>query len=242
MSPARAGVLGAALSVLLGVASAHGATPGEPAPGLERSYAARVVTPTVARTAPDASAPVRMRLATETAWAHNPTQLLVLDDRRDSAGARWLRVRLPSRPNAAAGWVDADHVRLRSNPWRVTVSTRSRTVSVRRAGKLVRHFRAVIGKPGTPTPRGMFAVYERARQPDPSGFIGPWALHLTAHSDVLENYGGGPGRIAIHGRSGASLRDPLGSARSHGCVRVPNAIIRWMARTLPLGTPVLIRR
>ena len=111
-----------------------------------------------------------------------------------------------------------------------------------RAGKLARRFRAVVGKPATPTPRGMFAVYERARQPDPSGFIGPWALHLTAHSNVLKNYGGGPGRIAIHGRSGASLGDPLGSGRSHGCVRVPNADIRWMARKLPVGTPVLIRR
>ena len=117
-----------------------------------------------------------------------------------------------------------------------------RSVRVHRAGKLARRFRAVVGKPGTPTPHGMFAVYERARQPDPAGFIGPWALHLTAHSNVLRNYGGGPGRIAIHGRSGASLRDPLGSGRSHGCVRVPNSDIRWLARKLPVGTPVRIRR
>ena len=242
MSPARAVVPGAALSLLLSVAPAHAATDGALAPTAERSYAARVVTATPARTAPDAAAPVRMRLAGQTAWGHGPTELLVLDDRRDSAGARWLRVRLPARPNTAAGWVDADHVRLRSNPWRVTVSTRTRTVRVHRAGKLARRFRAVVGKPGTPTPHGLFAVYERARQPDPSAFIGPWALHLTAHSNVLKNYGGGPGRIAIHGRSGASLRDPLGSARSHGCVRVRNADVRRLARTVPVGTPVRIRR
>jgi lipoprotein-anchoring transpeptidase ErfK/SrfK len=240
VSPARAGVLGAALGVLLSGAPAS--APAELAPSFERSYAARVVTPTPARSAPDPAAPVRMRLTGETAWAHGPTQLLVLGDRRDSAGARWLRVRLPSRPNAASGWVDADHVRLQSNPWRVTISIRSRSVRVHRAGRLARRFRAVVGKPGTPTPRGTFAIYERARQPDPSGFIGPWALHLTAHSNVLRNYGGGRGRIAIHGRSGASLRDPLGSGRSHGCVRVANVDVRWLARKLPVGTPVRIRR
>jgi hypothetical protein len=37
----------------------------------------------------------------------------------------------------------------------------------------------------------------------------------TAYSDVLEDYGGGRGRVPIHGRSGAVLADPLGSARSH---------------------------
>ncbi len=242
MSPARAGVLGAALGVLLSAAPAHAAADAGLAPSFERSYSARVVTPTAARSAPDPSAPVRLRLSTQTPWARGPTQLLVLDERRDGAGARWLRVRLPSRPNVAAGWIVADHVRLRPNPWRVTISTRTRTVRVHRAGKLARRFRAVVGTPRTPTPRGLFAVYEQARQPDPSAFIGPWALHLTAHSNVLRNYGGGPGRIAIHGRSGASLRDRLGSARSHGCVRVTNADVRWLARTVPTGTPVRIRR
>lgn len=65
-------------------------------------------------------------------------------------------------------------------------------------------------------------------------------LHLTAHSNVLEDYGGGPGRVAIHGRGGQSLLDPLGSARSHGCIRIDNRWISWMARTLRPGTRVLV--
>lgn len=63
-------------------------------------------------------------------------------------------------------------------------------------------------------------------------------LHLTAHSGVLDDYGGGPGRIAIHGRGGSSLLDPLGSAASHGCVRVDDAAIRFLARVLAPGVPV----
>jgi lipoprotein-anchoring transpeptidase ErfK/SrfK len=181
-----------------------------------------------------------MRLPTQTSWSGGPMTLLVLDDRRDASGRRWLRVRLPIRPNDASGWISSDVVRLSRNPWRIRVSTRARTVVVLRDAKVVHVMRAVIGKPGTPTPHGLFAIHERARQADPGGFVGPWALHLTAHSDVLTNYGGGPGRVAIHGRAGASLLDPLGSARSHGCVRVLNGDIGWLARTVRVGTPVLI--
>jgi lipoprotein-anchoring transpeptidase ErfK/SrfK len=61
-------------------------------------------------------------------------------------------------------------------------------------------------------------------------------------SNVLENYGGGPGRVGIHGRAGASLLDPLGSARSHGCIRIDNHHVAWLAAHIPAGTPVRIRR
>jgi lipoprotein-anchoring transpeptidase ErfK/SrfK len=115
-------------------------------------------------------------------------------------------------------------------------------VTVFRDGERVRRFRAVVGAPGTPTPRGLAAIYERNRQPDPNAFLGPWALPLTSFSEVLESYGGGPGRVAIHGRGGASLLDPLGSARSHGCIRVNNEHVRWLARRVPVGTPVRVRR
>jgi lipoprotein-anchoring transpeptidase ErfK/SrfK len=65
---------------------------------------------------------------------------------------------------------------------------------------------------------------------------------LSAHSDVLQHFGGGDGTVGIHGRGAASLLDPLGSARSHGCIRLANSSIDWLVRTvgqdrLP-GTPV----
>jgi lipoprotein-anchoring transpeptidase ErfK/SrfK len=113
-------------------------------------------------------------------------------------------------------------------------------VTVYRDGQRQRSFQAVIGKDATPTPRGLYAIYEKLAQPDPKGFLGPWALHLTAFSDVLFNFGGGPGRVAIHGRDGTSLADPLGSSASHGCVRVDDVNIIWMAHVIPLGTPVLV--
>jgi lipoprotein-anchoring transpeptidase ErfK/SrfK len=57
----------------------------------------------------------------------------------------------------------------------------------------------------------------------------------------LMNYGGGPGRVALHGRAGALLDDPLGSASSHGCIRMDNKVIAWLAARLGPGTPVRVR-
>ena len=113
-------------------------------------------------------------------------------------------------------------------------------VAVFRDGRRIHRFRAVVGAPRTPTPRGLAAIYERNPQPDPRGFLGPWALSLTALSRVLESYGGGPGRVAIHGRGGASLRDPLGTARSHGCVRMRNRDVVELFDLAPAGTVVEI--
>jgi lipoprotein-anchoring transpeptidase ErfK/SrfK len=113
----------------------------------------------------------------------------------------------------------------------------ARRVTVSRDGRAVRRVAAVVGAPSTPAPKGRFALFETARQPDPRGFLAP---HLAAHSTAPDDDGGGPGRVAIHGRGGASLADPLGSARSHGCVRVANAEIALLARVPPSGTPVTV--
>jgi lipoprotein-anchoring transpeptidase ErfK/SrfK len=199
---------------------------------------ARIVVPVEARSAPGSGRRV-WHVGTATSWTAQPQVLLVLGsaevDQRE-----WLRVLLPIRPVGAAGWVPRDDVELGSTPYWVTVDRSARTVTVYRRGRRVRVARAVVGKHSTPTPAGLAAIYERDRQPDPDEFLGPWALSLTALSDVLYNFGGGPGRVAIHGRAGASLLDPLGSARSHGCIRIGNGPIIWMAHHLPVGTPVQI--
>ena len=92
-----------------------------------------------------------------------------------------------------------------------------------------------------PDPRGLFAIDEPIRQPAGSE-LGPWALFLTAHSRVLDDYGGGPGRIAIHGRAGPLLADPPRLEASHGCVRIPNAKVSWLSRVAEDGTPVEVVR
>jgi lipoprotein-anchoring transpeptidase ErfK/SrfK len=181
------------------------------------------------------------RIAAVAKWNGGPVGLLVLAERKEPDGDLWLRVRLPERPNGASAWIPADVTRLATTPWRIVISVNSRRVALKRDGITVRIYRAVVGAPRTPTPTGFFAVSERVSQPDPRAFYGPWVLLLTAYSETLNRFDGGPGQISIHGRDGTSLRDPLGSARSHGCVRIDDSGIELLARVAVEGTPVIIR-
>jgi lipoprotein-anchoring transpeptidase ErfK/SrfK len=102
----------------------------------------------------------------------------------------------------------------------------------------------VVGAPGTPTPHGLFSIVG-VWPWNPADFLGSYVLPITAHSHVLQEFGGGDGRVGIHGRGGESLLDPLGAARSHGCIRLANGAIEWIVRTvgarhLP-GIPVRVR-
>lgn len=204
------------------------------------STVARIAVPTVARARPGGGAvvaPVRG----ETSWSRQPELLLVLGSKTVS-GREWLRVLLPIRPVGASGWIRRDLVVLVHNYTWIELHKRSRSVVAYRHGRRVLRVRAVVGAAATPTPSGIAAVYERNRQPDPRAFYGPWILSLTALSNVIHRFDGGPGRIAIHGRSAAARTDPLGSARSHGCFRVDNGAIRRLVALAPPGTPVRIGR
>ena len=219
---AAAGPVSAPAADIAAPSRADGATP------------ARIVASTAARERPGGGRRVA-RVRTRTSGSRQAQTLLVLAARDDA-----LKVLLPIRPNGTAAWIPRRKALLGHTPYYVRVRLRSRHVIVYRDGRRVRRFRAVVGAPATPTPTGLAAIYERNPQGDPHGFLGPWALPLTALSPVLESYGGGPGRVAIHGREGASLRDPLGSARSHGCIRIASRAVSWMARHLPTGTPVRV--
>lgn len=170
--------------------------------------------------------------------------LLVLRANRAQGGQCWVQVRLPSRPNDASGWVQASQLTLRPTAWRIVISVAKRSLSVYRNGNLIRHFEVVVGVPRTPTPHGLFSIIGAWRSP-PSAFLGAWILPLTAHSDVLHEFDGGDGTIGIHGRGGASLLKPLGSASSHGFIRLDNSSIDWLVsrigRESLAGVPVLVQ-
>jgi hypothetical protein len=211
---------------------------GRPAAGV--AWRARLI----GRTPLWSSGPARNHKSRGSVVPSEAPWLLVLGAARDRLGRCWVRVRLPSRPNDATAWVNADRVVLRSTLWRIVVSRRARSISVYRGGHRVRRFRVVVGKPATPTPHGLFSIVGVWRW-HPADFLGSYILPLTAHSNVLQDFGGGDGRVGIHGRGGASLLDPLGAARSHGCIRLSNRAIDWIVRTvgaddLP-GIPVSVR-
>jgi lipoprotein-anchoring transpeptidase ErfK/SrfK len=202
-----------------------------------------VVAAHVARTRPARDAPVVVRVAARRPITAARTVLPVLGRADDDAGRPWLRVRLPgralgARSVAGTGWIAADRTRTGSTPWHVVVDVAARRVSAYRTGKRVRQWSATVGDRATPTPRGAYFVEENVRL-DGGRTAGPFALATSARSAVLQEFAGGPGQIALHGRDG--IGGPLGAAASHGCVRLSDGAVRWLAGRLPPGVPITIR-
>lgn len=154
-----------------------------------------------------------------------------------NGGSGWLLVRLPGRPNGVTGWIKQAGTKLEYTPWRLVISTARRRVYAYDAGKLVRSFPAVVAAPATPTPKGQFFVEENvALAPSAVGY--PYALALSARSDVYQEFDGGPGQIAVHGLD--NVGGTLGTAVSHGCIRLDTADITWLAKHVDPGVPVTI--
>jgi lipoprotein-anchoring transpeptidase ErfK/SrfK len=154
-------------------------------------------------------------------------------------GGRWLRVRLPTRPNGATGWVPASAGRQAETPWRIVVHRSTRRAVVSQGGRVRARLSVVVGKPSTPTPLGSYFVVEKLYL-GPHVTEGPWALATSAHSDVLHDFAGGDGQVGLHGTVGMGA--PLGTFASHGCVRFGPWAISWLAARVGPGTPVIITR
>lgn len=150
-------------------------------------------------------------------------------------GGGWVRVRLPVRPNGSTGWVSRDDVTFATVHHRLEMSTADNTLSLYEGDELVDTFDAASGTGDTPTPLGTFYLVELLR-PTNSGY-GPYAYGLSAFSEVLNSFGGGPGQIGLHGTDDPSS---VGRAVSHGCIRLSDEDITRLAELLPLGTPIVI--
>jgi lipoprotein-anchoring transpeptidase ErfK/SrfK len=151
---------------------------------------------------------------------------------------QWLLVRLPGRPNGRSGWIDQSATTSRSvTPWHIVVDTTARKVAVYRSGHKMRVFKVVVGKPATPTPTGEFFVEERVTL-GRSEVGAPYALALSARSNVLQEFEGGPGQIAIHGLE--NVGGVPGTAVSHGCLRLDTAAVTWIVAHIGPGVPVTI--
>ncbi|HWT92362.1 MAG TPA: L,D-transpeptidase, partial [Solirubrobacteraceae bacterium] len=175
----------------------------------------------------------RLRAATEDGL---PEVYLALRSQVDEAGRVWVQIRLPMRPNGRTGWVTREALAdLETVRTRLTVSRRTLRATLYDRGRVVWRSRVGVGAPGTPTPAGSFYVRERLRNLGGGTVYGPWAFGTSAYS-VLSDWPGG-GVVGIHGTDQPRL---IPGRPSHGCVRVPNAAIRRLARLMPVGTPVRI--
>ena len=153
-------------------------------------------------------------------------------------GDRWLRVRIPMRPNGRTGWVRETALgpRHRSRT-RLVVNRRRLRATLYRSGRRIWRSPVGVGKPATPTPAGSFWIREKFEVTWARGVYGPRAFGTGAYSRLSEWPGGGV--IGIHGTGQPWL---IPGRPSHGCIRVPNGAIRRLYRLMPIGTPVRILR
>ena len=148
----------------------------------------------------------------------------------------WVEVTAEALPNGRFGWVKFGRdVAVHPVQWELRASLSRRQLDVLRGGRLVRTIPVGIGAPDSPTPTGHFAVAEKLTGPFGPAF-GCCILALTARQPRLPagwntqvTY-----YVAIHAGTGQ------GAAVSAGCLHATEAEVRWLMRTVPLGTPVLI--
>jgi hypothetical protein len=191
----------------------------------------------VARAAPSMNGHPVVTIASHTPLTGVRTVLPVLGHPTSSHGRTWVDVRLPGRPNGRTGWITTDGTMPSWTPWRLSVDLNARTVTVYDRGRVAQRFPAIVGAPSTPTPQGQFFIEEGlSLSADAPG--APFALATSARSTVLQEFDGGPGQIALHGMD--NLAGALGTASSHGCIRLDTPDITWLAAHIGAGVPLSI--
>lgn len=111
-------------------------------------------------------------------------------------------------------------------------------------GALVKTYDVAVGTPGYPTPRGNFKIVQKRYRPTWSNPGSDWAKGMPA------SIGPGPGNplgtralnlnapgIRIHG---TSKNYSIGTAASHGCMRMHMWDVEELYELVEVGTPVFI--
>ena len=150
----------------------------------------------------------------------------------------WYNIYLPIRPNGTTGWVHVDQVEIRTVSLHVMVDQSEKLLTVFDGDEVLLTTSVAVGTNENPSPNGYFYITDKLLTGDPSGAYGPVAFGISGFSDTLSSFAGGPGQIGIHGTNNP---DSIGTAASHGCIRVNNDVILDLSDLLPLGTPVTIQ-
>jgi hypothetical protein len=246
-SPASSG---AALLSLALVILGSGCSGGGGGGGLPAETAAKTLPPVEARAAafPQAGMMLRETIAVRAAPSRSAREIELLhqfrsDNRptivfavgfvRDRSGGSWYRIHVPARTNTLKGWIDTATVKLQTVRTRIVIDRSARTLKLYDHARLRFQTKVAVGRPGTETPTGNFYVRAGFRATEP--MLGAYALETSAYSNLSEWPGGGI--IGIHGTPQPEL---LGTAVSHGCVRVSNAAALTLERLVPMGAAISI--
>jgi lipoprotein-anchoring transpeptidase ErfK/SrfK len=132
-----------------------------------------------------------------------------------------------------------------ANPVALTVSRNETKVRLFKRGKLEKTYTVAVGSPEYPTPTGQFVV--QTMQVNPSWNVpnSAWAGSLAGqtipggspNNPLVARWIGFNGSVGFHGTASAGS---LGSAASHGCIRMAPSDVIDLYKRVKLGTPVYV--
>jgi lipoprotein-anchoring transpeptidase ErfK/SrfK len=152
---------------------------------------------------------------------------------------RWAAVTSYLLPNGRRAWVrlDGRAVRTRATTWRIVADLSNRTLTAYHGRRVALRAPVAIGRPGTETPTGRFAITDKLDGRRYGAAYGCCILALAGQQPKVV-VGGVVGHMAIHGTD-----DPagIGHPDSLGCLHATDPVLRRLWRLVPVGTPVFIR-
>jgi hypothetical protein len=164
-----------------------------------------------------------------------PEVYLLLGRQTNAAGETWVQLRVPGRPNGRVGWVrQTDLGSFHLTHWALSVDLSQLRATLLLDGRATWSVPVGVGSPATPTPTGHYWVRELLRVSGET-LYGPFAFGTSDYS-VLSEWPRG-GVVGIHGTNQPQL---IPGRPSHGCVRMSNTDITYLAHHLPIGAPVQI--
>jgi lipoprotein-anchoring transpeptidase ErfK/SrfK len=149
----------------------------------------------------------------------------------------WLGVVTTARPNGRLAWVRSPSVKLVSTRVSLRLDLSQRTLVLERGTKVLRRMRVGVGRRGSATPTGRFAVTDKLGGPAYGPYYGCCIIALSAHQPRLPAGWPGGDRIAIHGTNAPWT---IGASASAGCAHARDDDLRVLMRRVPLGAPVFI--
>jgi hypothetical protein len=151
----------------------------------------------------------------------------------------WLGVTSTALPNGKVGWVRASRtLDMHRTQISIRVDLSKRTLELRKGKSTVRHFQVAIGRPGSPTPTGRYAITDKLAGSQYGPYYGCCILALSGHQMHTPAGWHGGNRLAIHGTDAPGT---IGTPASAGCLRAADADLRVLMRRVPVGTPVFIK-
>jgi lipoprotein-anchoring transpeptidase ErfK/SrfK len=119
-------------------------------------------------------------------------------------------------------------------PKRIVISLADRKLSLFEGERLIKTYDVAVGKPSTPSPAGEFSVVRTLVNPTwygPGRVIGPGKANPVGTRWIgLSKKGYG-----IHGTNEPSS---IGKSASHGCIRMRNADVEELFKSIDVGVKV----